>query len=268
MTNLDALKHALREQAAAASSSPKQPLSDTQYSAGFYTLVQGSGGATYRDFIVPQLSRLLDPLFALRDDVSVLEIGPGPESVLGSLPSGLRRKIKKYTAFEPNNLYADRLAQWLGNLVSEAEVPFPSLGSSPKIRNVPFTVDGSLGVDDKFDVVLFCHSMYGMKPKGEHIVCALDLLVVQPDDGMVVVFHRDGVRSRRPQLRARLACRCRGGLQGGRHRPKGNGIRSDRPLGSPSERRSWSVAPGRHRTPHQTLRSHLRRRRRRRGGQR
>ncbi|KAF6809192.1 phosphoribosyl transferase domain protein [Colletotrichum sojae] len=192
MTNLEALKHALRQHAASASSSPKQPLSDTQSSAGFYTLVQGSGGATYRDFIVPQLSRLLDPLFVSRAGVSVLEIGPGPKSVLVSLLSGLRRQIKKYTAFEPNGLYVGRLEQWLSNRFSETGLPLPCLDSSPDIRNAPFTLDGAAEGDGKFDVVLFCHSMYGMKPKRAYIERALELLDNQPKDGMVVVFHRDG----------------------------------------------------------------------------
>ncbi|KAF6832423.1 phosphoribosyl transferase domain protein [Colletotrichum musicola] len=172
MTNLEALKHALRQHAASTSSSPKQPLSDTQYSAGFYTLVQSSGGATYRDFIVPLLSRLLDPLFVTRAGVSVLEIGPGPKSVLGSLPTGLRRQIKKYTAFEPNGLYVERLEQWLSSHSSEAELPLPCLDSPPDIRNDPFTLDHSAGankIHDKFDVVLFCHSMYGMKPKRTYV---------------------------------------------------------------------------------------------------
>ncbi|KAJ6118025.1 hypothetical protein N7523_005776 [Penicillium sp. IBT 18751x] len=45
--------------------------------------------------------------------------------------------------------------------------------------------------NEKFDIVLFCHSMYGMKPKAEFIKKAIKMLVGQPEDGMVIVFHRD-----------------------------------------------------------------------------
>lgn len=45
--------------------------------------------------------------------------------------------------------------------------------------------------NEKFDIVLFCHSMYGMKPKAEFIKKAIKMLVEQPEDGMVIVFHRD-----------------------------------------------------------------------------
>lgn len=41
-------------------------------------------------------------------------------------------------------------------------------------------------------MVLFCHSMYDMKPKRRYIEKALKMLVTQPEDGMVVIFHRDG----------------------------------------------------------------------------
>ncbi len=41
-------------------------------------------------------------------------------------------------------------------------------------------------------MILFCHSIYGMKPKHKFIEQALGMLVKQPETGMVVVFHRDG----------------------------------------------------------------------------
>src|SRR4051794_3820641 len=109
MTTLHSLKQALRQKATATAPSLKQPLSDTQYSAGFDILVQDSGWATYRDFIIPQLSQLLAPLFHSRIQISVLEIRPGPNTVLGYLPGHLRNKITKYTAFEPNELFATKL---------------------------------------------------------------------------------------------------------------------------------------------------------------
>jgi len=111
MATLDSLKLALRQKATttATASSPKQPLSDPQYSAGFDILVRGPGWMTYQDFIITQLSQLLAPLF----NISILEIGPGPNSLLGYLPGHLRQKIKRYTAFEPNGLFATKLKEWL-----------------------------------------------------------------------------------------------------------------------------------------------------------
>ncbi|KAL6836592.1 hypothetical protein J3E69DRAFT_321990 [Trichoderma sp. SZMC 28015] len=188
MATLDALKRALRQKA----TSSTQPLSDEQYSAGFDILLQGPGWKTYQDFIFPQLSQVLTTLFNSRIRVSVLEIGPGPKSVLGYLPDHQRRKINKYAAFEPNGLYATELQEWL-----ETQSPFPCLESHPDIYRVPFTLD-SIVTDandsqEKFDVVLFCHSLYGMKPKRKFIERALEMLAVQPEGGVVVVFHRDGV---------------------------------------------------------------------------
>ncbi|KAL6698076.1 hypothetical protein J3F84DRAFT_366426 [Trichoderma pleuroticola] len=188
MATLDALKRALRQEA----TSPKQPLSDEQYSAGFDILLQGPGWKTYQDFIFPQLSQVLTTLFNSRIRISVLEIGPGPKSVLGYLPDDQRRKINKYAAFEPNDLYATELQEWL-----ETKSPLPSLESLPDIYRAPFTLDSAVtdanDGQEKFDVVLFCHSMYGMTPKRSFIERALEMLAVQPESGVVVVFHRDGV---------------------------------------------------------------------------
>lgn len=111
MATLESLKRALKQEAKATASAPEQPLSETQYSAGFNVLVQDSGWMTYQDFIIPQLSQLLAPLFDSRIHISALEIGPGPKSVLGYLPDRLRRKIKRYTAFEPNGLFAASLGE-------------------------------------------------------------------------------------------------------------------------------------------------------------
>jgi len=200
MATLDSLKRALRQKAKATASSAKQPLSDTQYSAGFDILVRGSGWVTYQDFVIPQLSQLLAPLFNSRIHISALEIGPGPKSLLGYLPRRLRGKVRRYTAFEPNGLFATRLEEWLCS-TSETESPLPCLESPPDIHRIPFVLEDNIGSgtgpgtsDDgeKYDIILFCHSMYGMKPKHRFIERALEMIVERPQGGMVAVFHRDG----------------------------------------------------------------------------
>ena len=90
MATLDSLKWALRQKATAAASSLKQPLTDTQYSAGFDILVRGSEWMTYENFIIPQLSQLLALLFNSRIHISALEIRPGLKSLLRYLPGRLR----------------------------------------------------------------------------------------------------------------------------------------------------------------------------------
>jgi adenine phosphoribosyltransferase len=198
MATLDALKRVFRRKATATASSPIQPLSDSQYSAGLDVLARGSGWTTYQDFVVPQLCLLLGPLFNSRIHISVLEVGPGPESVLGYMPGHLRQKIRRYVAFEPNDLFATNLEKWLCS-DREKESPLPNLERAPDIRRSRFTMENetrignATGASDgieKFDIVLFCHSMYGMKPKHRYIERALGMLLERPHGGMVVVFHR------------------------------------------------------------------------------
>ena len=200
MATLESLKRALRQQAKATTFSPEQFLSDTQYSAGFDILVRGSGWVTYQDFIIPQLTQLLVPLFNSRIHISALEIGPGPKSLLGYLPSRLRGKVRRYTAFEPNGLFATKLEERLCS-TPKTESPLPYLDSPPNIHRIPFALEDSIGSgtrkgmsddDEKYDIVLFCHSMYGMKPQHRFIEKALKMCVERPQGGMVAVFHRDG----------------------------------------------------------------------------
>ncbi|KAF4414899.1 Higher eukaryotic phosphomevalonate kinase [Fusarium acutatum] len=202
MATLDTLKQTLRQAARATASHATQPLSDVQYSAGFDVFMQGSESMIYQNFIVPQLSSLLDRLLNSRGHISVLEIGPGPKSVLGYLPYHIRRNVKRYVAFEPNDLFAIRLDDWF-HPNSGTEPPLPRLERRPDIHHMPFTPDNdnkntrsgnSFGTSDggKFDVILFCHSMYGMKPKRRFIEQALKSLNEHPEPGIVVVFHRDG----------------------------------------------------------------------------
>ncbi|OHE97278.1 adenine phosphoribosyltransferase [Colletotrichum orchidophilum] len=193
MATLEHLTRVLRQQATINEPPASQLLSDAQYSAGFSFFKQSSGCTTYQDFVLPQLSELLIPILNSRLRTSVLEIGPGPESVLGYLPYDTRRKIKRYTAFEPNCLFASRLEECLTS-TEKSGSPLPCLEERPDIRHRPFNLDNSpktLG-EDKFDVILFCHSMYRMHPKHSSLFAALDLLAEQPTNGLVIFFHRDG----------------------------------------------------------------------------
>lgn len=187
MATLDSLKRALKQKATETASSPKQSISDTQYHAGYDILSQGSGWLAYQDFIIPQLSELLATLLNSRTHISMLEIGPGPRSVLGYLPRRLRQKVRINAAFEPNTLFATA-AEWL-NSTGKTEAPLSCLERPPDIYRVPFVLNGDTGSNTgtdgsvgygKFDVVLFCHSMYGMKPKARFIERALDMLVERP----------------------------------------------------------------------------------------
>jgi hypothetical protein len=47
-------------------------------------------------------------------------------------------------------------------------------------------------VDEKYDIILFCHSMYGMSPKRSFIERAIQLLT---RDGIVVIYHREGLKA-------------------------------------------------------------------------
>lgn len=199
MATLDSLKKALREKATASPRSGTQS-SDTQYSAGFDIFLRGSGWMTYRDFIIPQLSHLLASLSNSQSTISVLGIGPGTKSVLRHLPGYLRQKIKRYAAFEPNSLYAASLEKWLCSTSSGIESPLPCLKSPPDIHQRPFVLrndtksgagTGKCDGDEKFDLILFWHSLDDMDPKAEIIEQILGTLVQQPDSGMVVVFHHD-----------------------------------------------------------------------------
>lgn len=159
MTTLNSLKPLLL--GAIPTASKTRPLSEAEYRAGSQILSQGS--TTHENFIIPQLSSLLTPFFHSRSDVSVLEIGPGPKSVLGDLPNHLRRKIRRYAAFEPNGWYAYELDCWC-----ETDDAFPGLEGSADVQCAPFDLDVKQK-GEGFDQVLFGHSMYGMDPKREYM---------------------------------------------------------------------------------------------------
>jgi adenine phosphoribosyltransferase/phosphomevalonate kinase len=194
MATLESLKLALKEKIQATTSSQQQPLSGIQYSAGFDILMQGLGWTTYQEFIIPQLSKLLGSLFDSRLQISVLDVGPGPKCIFGYLPESLKRKIRKYTAFEPNEVFATRLRKGLTSTF-DTEFPLPYLKTPPKIHVNPFLLQDDTKRntinDEKYDLILFCHSMYGMSPKRKFVEQALKMLVGS-QGGMVIIFHRDG----------------------------------------------------------------------------
>ncbi|KAF1968122.1 hypothetical protein BU23DRAFT_541703 [Bimuria novae-zelandiae CBS 107.79] len=187
MATLDALKLTLRQSSLSATENETQPLTDAQYGSSFETLMQSSEWTTYQNFIAPQLSHLL----LSRSRISILEIGPGPKSVLEYLPEHVKRRIKRYVAFEPNEEFGTKLEE---RLISGKQLA--DLRDPPTVHKTRFTLesgDADTGSSSqKFDIILFCHSMYGMNPKRKFIEKALEMLVDSPAQGLVVVFHRDG----------------------------------------------------------------------------
>jgi hypothetical protein len=198
MTTIDTLKNVLRQQIVDSGiSGLEQPLNDTEYGNGFEIFARGSSSSVYNDFIIPQLIQQTSSLFNSRTSISVLEIGPGPQSILGGLPLEMRQKVRRYTSFEPNKLFAAKLRSWLSD---SDDKPLPNLKDTGDIHCIPFdpsniTVDGARIIDvdkdsDKYDLVLFCHNLYGMSPKWKFVKMALQLLGSVGSE-MVVVFHRD-----------------------------------------------------------------------------
>ncbi|KAK1853492.1 adenine phosphoribosyltransferase [Colletotrichum chrysophilum] len=138
MATLDHMKRALRQQAKSDDALASQPLSDEQYSAGFKFFVQCS--TAYEDFILPQLIQLLALILKSRLRVSVLEIGPGPESVLGRLPLKIRQNITRYSALEPNSIFASHLEEWLKSAY-EYGLPRPCLERIVRVENSDDSLD-------------------------------------------------------------------------------------------------------------------------------
>ncbi|CCT74494.1 related to adenine phosphoribosyltransferase [Fusarium fujikuroi IMI 58289] len=184
MTTLHALKKALKR---VGDEAPRKPLNDKEYDDGLSFFAEASGEQTHQEnVIIPQLSELITSL-STRDEISVLEIGPGPESVLGYLPMTPRKRITKYVALEPSFQYTQSLQRWLS--LKENERPLPSLNYS-FARLAPFIKGSCPG--EKYDVILFCHGLYGLKNKKEIIRHTIEMLPEDPLDGMVIIFHRAG----------------------------------------------------------------------------
>ncbi|RKL42153.1 hypothetical protein BFJ70_g4896 [Fusarium oxysporum] len=141
MATLNALKKALKK---VSDEAPRKPLNDEEYDDGLSLFAQASGEQTYqKTFIIPQLSELIASLSA-RDEISVLEIGPGPENVLGHLPAILKKRITKYVALEPSFQYTQSLTRWLSPM--EDERPLPSL-KHLLVRPAPFIPESCKAID-------------------------------------------------------------------------------------------------------------------------
>ncbi|QKD60828.2 uncharacterized protein FOBCDRAFT_253608 [Fusarium oxysporum Fo47] len=176
MATLNALKKALKK---VSDEAPRKPLNDEEYDDGLSLFSQASGEQTYqKTFIIPQLSELIASLSA-RDEISVVEIGPGPENVLGHLPAILRKRITKYVALEPSFQYTQSLTRWLSPM--EDERPLPSL-KHLLVRPTPFTPESCKG--QNYDDILFCHSLCGMKREEKSIRHTLTMLSKDPLGGM------------------------------------------------------------------------------------
>lgn len=149
----------------------------------------------YREFIISKLSPLVESLLQTRTSISILEVGPGPKSTIGRLPGHLRRRVSRYAGFKPNKLFAWPLRNSLLPASEGGEQQLPCLESEADIRRVRFPVEDEMtfnGGPRMFDLILFCHSMYGMADKQDIIKHALGLLREESGEEMVVVFHRDG----------------------------------------------------------------------------
>ena len=66
--------------------------------------------------------------------------------------------------------------------------PLPYLKSPPTIHRMPFLLEDNIGSgistvtsdnDEKYDIILFCYSIYGIKPKHRFIERALEMLIDQ-----------------------------------------------------------------------------------------
>ncbi|KAF4120607.1 FAD/FMN-containing dehydrogenase [Geosmithia morbida] len=195
MASLDSLKSVLKQHADGLT---QRQLSERQYSAGFEIFWQAAGWKTYENFIIPGLNRLLEPLISLRSSVSILEIGPGPKSLVGYLQTNVRERIREYTAYESDSLSAVKLQKWISQ-PAEGGYLLPNLERPPVIHQAPFghgndrydTNFTSEGLVRNYDVILFCHSMYGMKPGSKFIERALQMLTGPSNNSVVVVFHRE-----------------------------------------------------------------------------
>lgn len=194
MATLSELKRALRE-----ASTPRPSLSKGQYNAALEQSMQVARW-TPDESLILQLSRLLAPLLNSRTSISVLDLWPGPKSILAELPDHLRRKISFYTAVELNDTYFEQLSDWLAR-PETTECPLPRLKPGNLVQQTTPATGNMLECreflptnefDKVFDVVLFSDSTHGMGPRQAFARMALNMLPIKPASGLVVVIREQG----------------------------------------------------------------------------
>lgn len=74
-------------------------------------------------------------------------------------------------------MFAKKLEKKLcSSTTTDMEQPFSCLVTSVDVRGAPFDLRTDHDDDKKYDLVLFCLSMYGMKPRRAYIERALEML--------------------------------------------------------------------------------------------
>ncbi|RAK72133.1 phosphoribosyl transferase domain protein [Aspergillus fijiensis CBS 313.89] len=188
--NIDNLSRSLIAKASSAGG----PSSATEQRAASVTLDTESPTDQY--LTTTHLTQLLNPLFDSRDHVSVLEIRPGPKSILHYLSPRLRRKVWRYTAIEPEDSSATILEEWLHS-TSKTESPLPCLESPPNIRRISLdmafpTLTGAMPVaynsKERFDIIFFSHGTHSVL-RFASMQWTLQMLAKRPEGGMVVMIH-------------------------------------------------------------------------------
>lgn len=182
MTDLQSLKRDLQAAADGSFVSPDEKLADVDYDNSFALFTSPPNNKVYEDCIIPTMRETLAPLFDSRNAVSILEIEPGPKTVLASLLGNMQSKINRCTAFEPNvsSLEVGNKKNW----------PLPGLLDPAQIRRSLYELCED-ETSPKYDLVLFCHSLYGMQPKRKFVEQALKSLGNVGGE-LVLIFHRDG----------------------------------------------------------------------------
>lgn len=94
--------------------------------------------------------------------------------------------MSRYVAYESSYVFARK---WGEGLSGDVDPVFPCLQESALLESSEFDLNTDLS-GQEFDVVLFCHNLYGLKPVRKYIEHALHFL---SENGVVLVFHRDGV---------------------------------------------------------------------------
>eukprot|EP00899_Mesostigma_viride_P018322 jgi/Mesvir1/26491/Mv16157-RA.1 len=135
--------------------------------------------------MVEGLAGELDRAFPSPVTFSLLDVGAGPASLAARLPARIRDRVRRFGAYEPHAGFAASLACSVGDALP--------LVKAPAIATVPFgEAVGAEPVRERWDVVLFSHSLYGMASKSAALSLARRALT---PGGIVVILHRAGTLS-------------------------------------------------------------------------